>query len=522
MVDALKLKLPWQVLTLLVMVISMLLFLLWNNLFVSKHRISAHYQQMVVVAGITLQVSQAHLWLEEYVSSQNAKHLQQVNTAITKISNSLDALQNMMPEVVRHSGHDAKSLNQEVESLISLSNTFGQITKQRLDSPLQNKIDDVLDEELDLTYASILSLAKSIENAFKDDFAQYDREETKQQNSIYEHYQYITLNQNVMLMFAQAHLWLEEFVNSQNPKHLPEIKHAMASAFDNIAVLKSVITKLHSGGIANAKLLTHADELTQYAKAFQTIIDQRISSPLQNKTDVPLDESMDIIYENILSVSAQIESDIKDDFSQHETALNQHDSWTFLAVLLLSLFSLWLILFEDKKRRASMEAELEALTNLTGAEKKFATLFELSPISLWLEDFSDVMCKVKELSDSGVQDIHAYCESHPELMMECASRVRILDVNQATLALHGAESKAELMAGLEKTFTEDSLEVFKKEMLEIIDGKTETRHPAKVKKLDGTIVDVIVSVKVMPGHEKNMDRLLVALVDVSDISEAER
>ncbi|MDX8388229.1 MAG: response regulator, partial [Ghiorsea sp.] len=46
--------------------------------------------------------------------------------------------------------------------------------------------------------------------------------------------------------------------------------------------------------------------------------------------------------------------------------------------------------------------------------------------------------------------------------------------------------------------------------------------PAKVKKLDGTIVDVIVSVKVMPGHEKNMDRLLVALVDVSDISEAER
>jgi len=523
MVEKLKLYLPWQVLGLLMVVLSLLLYLLWNALFHPKHKLSEHYQQMMVIEGIALQSSQAHLWLEEYVASQAPEHVQQVKFALDKVFANVAKLEGIVPGIAHHKGHETKKLKQEVAALITYAKEFQAITEIRLGDPKQNQADGVLDERLDHAYADILASAKKIEMAFKDDFAQHDRERANQKSSIYEQYHYITVNQDTVLQLSQAHLWLEEYVSSQNPEHLSQIERAMALATDNIEELQSIAGKLQQDAGKGSSVLIHdVEQLAAFVAGFQSILAQRLAVSHDNKVDGPLDESMDKIYADILTATEQIEAHIKDDFAVHEFELSQTDNIIFMAVFLLALLSLTLIMFEDRKRRRAVEAELAALSNLSGAERKFADLFELSPVSLWLEDFSVVAQKIQRLKEEGVSDFAVYCESHPELIMECVKSVRILDVNQATIALHGAASKEELLKGLSKTFTEKSMEAFKAELFEIMAGATETKHAGQVKKLDGSIVDVIVSAKVMPGHEEKLDKVLVALIDVTAQAEVKR
>jgi len=85
---------------------------------------------------------------------------------------------------------------------------------------------------------------------------------------------------------------------------------------------------------------------------------------------------------------------------------------------------------------------------LRESETRYRTIFENSPISIWEEDFSAVKTRFEHLRLEGVSDLEAYFEQHPEVVAQCADLARIVDVNQAALALHGAASKEALMTGL--------------------------------------------------------------------------
>ena len=85
---------------------------------------------------------------------------------------------------------------------------------------------------------------------------------------------------------------------------------------------------------------------------------------------------------------------------------------------------------------------------LKDSEARFRALFEDSPISLWEEDFSLVKQRLDALRHDGVSDFEAYFEAHPEVVVECAALVRVLDVNKATLAIYGAQRKGDLPEGL--------------------------------------------------------------------------
>ena len=53
-----------------------------------------------------------------------------------------------------------------------------------------------------------------------------------------------------------------------------------------------------------------------------------------------------------------------------------------------------------------------------------------------------------ELRQRGVSDFGDYFANHPEDIGKCASQVRILNVNKATLDLYGAKSVNEIIGGL--------------------------------------------------------------------------
>ncbi|WP_321316679.1 ATP-binding protein [Labilibaculum sp.] len=156
---------------------------------------------------------------------------------------------------------------------------------------------------------------------------------------------------------------------------------------------------------------------------------------------------------------------------------------------------------------SKLNSELRETTN------KYKALFENSPESLWEEDFTVLMLSIENLKSKGVTDFRSYFNEHPEILTELAQQVIILDVNQATVNLYKAKSKKDLIGNLAKTFLPESLSVFKEELLAIIDGENSFEKEAKVKTLEGDVVEVIIKL----FYTKHSDKF-IAYVSTTDIT----
>jgi len=166
-------------------------------------------------------------------------------------------------------------------------------------------------------------------------------------------------------------------------------------------------------------------------------------------------------------------------------------------------------------RLDARDAELHA------GEERYRQVFENSPVSIWEEDFSGVREFFNGLKQEGVTDIDQYFELHPETVQQCVELTKIVNLNQAALALHGATDKEELFDGLAKTFTPDSFATFRQELICLWHGETEVVQDSEVKTLAGEQRLVTVHFSVCPGYEESLKKVLVSLVDITDRKQAE-
>ncbi len=158
---------------------------------------------------------------------------------------------------------------------------------------------------------------------------------------------------------------------------------------------------------------------------------------------------------------------------------------------------------------------------LRESEHRYRLVFENSPISIWEEDFSAVRSWFDELRKAGVTDLEAYFDQHPESLQQCAERVKIVDINQAAMVLHDAETKDALFAGLVNTFTPESIDAFRQELVCLWRGETRTSMETVVKTLTGAPRSVTVHFAVCPGFEDSFAKVLVSLVDITERKLAE-
>ncbi len=149
-------------------------------------------------------------------------------------------------------------------------------------------------------------------------------------------------------------------------------------------------------------------------------------------------------------------------------------------------------------------------------DEMFHVLFDEAPISLWHKNFSDVKQYIDQLKASGVDDLRAYFESQPEAVHECVRKTRVIGINKATLNLYRARSRKELLEGIDKTFTKESFEVFREELLALAEGKTFFSSEAVTKMLTGEFIDIIIQVVIVPGCEDTWEHVLVSIADITE------
>ena len=149
-------------------------------------------------------------------------------------------------------------------------------------------------------------------------------------------------------------------------------------------------------------------------------------------------------------------------------------------------------------------------------------MFELAPVSLWLEDFSGLARLFAQWRAEGVGDLRAHLRADPARLQTCMAGLRVLQVNRETLRLFGAPDLATLLAGLDRIFRDEMLERHVEDLQRLWQGDLEYSSRTVNYTLDGRRLEVLLHLRVLPGHERDWGRVLLALEDVSAQEAARR
>jgi diguanylate cyclase (GGDEF)-like protein len=161
---------------------------------------------------------------------------------------------------------------------------------------------------------------------------------------------------------------------------------------------------------------------------------------------------------------------------------------------------------------------------MPGSDDKeyLVTLFEYAPVSLWEQDFSEIKRLFEELRAQGVKSLDAHLVMHPEFIDLCMSKIRVLDVNLATLAMLKAETKEQLISNLDQVFRDGMRRHFRDELRALWNGDVEWSGEGINYTLSGEPLDIILHWRILPEYEQNWERVLITIENITARKVAER
>jgi PAS domain S-box-containing protein len=150
------------------------------------------------------------------------------------------------------------------------------------------------------------------------------------------------------------------------------------------------------------------------------------------------------------------------------------------------------------------------------SEERFRLLFQHIPIPVWVEDMSGVRSALDAMKAAGITDIRSHLTAHPEQVRELTTKIRVIDINDAVLKVHKADSKEQLLSNLGLVFTDATYRNLVDEFVWFSEGRYEFEIEEDVRKLDGEPMRVISRVSVARGHEEKLDLVLVFVIDITE------
>ena len=154
------------------------------------------------------------------------------------------------------------------------------------------------------------------------------------------------------------------------------------------------------------------------------------------------------------------------------------------------------------------------------SQKRYESIFQLAPVGIWEEDYSEVLAALGALKAQGVTDLRRHFAEHPEFLRQAAGMVKVLDVNQAALRMAGIPHKGFVLGTLARLFNRESLDLLRDELIAIFEGKTFFQAESSNRTLQGERLDTQVSLAI-PSERSDFRNLLVCTVDVTERTRAQ-
>lgn len=166
-------------------------------------------------------------------------------------------------------------------------------------------------------------------------------------------------------------------------------------------------------------------------------------------------------------------------------------------------------------------AEVQGLEQLQRSEQYARDLFEHSPVSLWVEDFSAVKRLLDEVRARGITDFRTFLKVHPEFVTRCMREIRVIDVNRQTLEMFCAKSKPELLHNLSRVFRGEMYDSFAEQLQDLWDGKLVQQREVVNYALNGETLHIHLELSIMVNQAKDWELVLLSLVDITARKKAE-
>jgi PAS domain S-box-containing protein len=176
--------------------------------------------------------------------------------------------------------------------------------------------------------------------------------------------------------------------------------------------------------------------------------------------------------------------------------------------------------YEQDELIKSLNSKMESLNKEYSIYKE---LFENSPTPMWEEDITELISHLKSLQSSGISNFEEYYNNNPGELSNCIAKIKIVNVNQATVNLHAADSKEQLIKDLEYLFTDTSKEAFKNEIIAIANGVLSYESETCARTFNNQLVDLKLYLQIIERFEDNQIKYfaIVSSIDITKQKEAE-
>ena len=162
-----------------------------------------------------------------------------------------------------------------------------------------------------------------------------------------------------------------------------------------------------------------------------------------------------------------------------------------------------------------------ARQQLAQSEQYARSLFDHSPVSLWVEDFSGVKQLLDDVRAQGIEDFRVFLSVHPDFVSRCAAQIKVLEVNRQTLKMFAADSRTDLLGRLDRVFRDEMHASFMDQLIDLWNGITNQTREVVNYTLGGELLNIHMQFSVLSGHEASWNQVLVSLVDITARKKAE-
>jgi len=166
-------------------------------------------------------------------------------------------------------------------------------------------------------------------------------------------------------------------------------------------------------------------------------------------------------------------------------------------------------------------AEMRSARQLHRSEQYSRDLFEYSPVSLWVEDFSAIKRLLDDVRAQGISDFATFLKVHPEFVSRCMQEIRVVDVNRQTLRMFGATDKLQLLSRLGRIFRDEMIDSFADQLQDLWSGKLVQHREVVNYALSGDALHIHMQLAVLDGHADDWGLVLLSLVDITARKKAE-
>lgn len=167
-----------------------------------------------------------------------------------------------------------------------------------------------------------------------------------------------------------------------------------------------------------------------------------------------------------------------------------------------------------------MSGQQEARRRLDESEARYRRIFDGVHVSIWEQDYSALVTRLRELRAEGVDDIRAYYRSNPEALAAAIRLIRVRDVNDYTLEMFEIAGKADLLDGeFGGIILPETDDVFIEEIVALWEGRRRFESEAPLQTRGGRRMDVQLTIA---WEGENYEHALVSILDISRQKAAQR